>query len=147
NREMVTTWAEHAPDTVVDNEYGPTETTVGCSYLEGTAADLAEGVLPIGRPIDNTTMRVLDHDMQLVPVGVTGELYLGGAQLARGYVARPDLTAERFVPDPFGPAGSRLYRTGDLVRWTRPADETGSGVLEFVERRDFQVKVRGYRIE
>ncbi|QUQ64546.1 non-ribosomal peptide synthetase [Kutzneria sp. CA-103260] len=142
NREMVTTWAEHAPDTVVDNEYGPTETTVGCSYLEGTAADLAEGVLPIGRPIDNTTMRVLDHDMQLVPVGVTGELYLGGAQLARGYVARPDLTADRFVPDPYSTTpGARLYRSGDLARLR------ADGVLEFVGRVDGQVKIRGYRIE
>jgi amino acid adenylation domain-containing protein len=142
DREMVTSWARHAPDTIVDNEYGPTETTVGCSYLEGTAADLAAGVLPIGQPIDNTTMRVLDSNLELVPVGVTGELYLGGTQLARGYVARPDLTADRFVPDPYSTVpGARLYRSGDLAR-LRP-----DGVLEFAGRVDGQVKIRGYRIE
>ncbi|MFF6835832.1 amino acid adenylation domain-containing protein [Streptomyces sp. NPDC012438] len=141
-REKVSRWAEFAPDTVVDNEYGPTETTVGCSHLEGTAADLEAGVLPIGRPFSNTTMRVLDRTMELVPVGVVGELYIGGAQLARGYVARPGLTAERFVPDPYAAVpGGRLYRTGDLARYR------ADGVMEFVGRVDHQVKVRGFRIE
>ncbi|MFD9356166.1 amino acid adenylation domain-containing protein [Streptomyces sp. NPDC060031] len=141
-REMVSSWAEHAPDTVVDNEYGPTETTVGCSHLEATAAELEAGVLPIGRPFANTTMRVLDRNLELVPVGVAGELYIGGAQLARGYVERPELTAERFVPDPYAAEpGQRLYRSGDLAKYRE------DGVLEFAGRVDHQVKIRGYRIE
>ncbi|MEU7053900.1 amino acid adenylation domain-containing protein [Streptomyces eurythermus] len=141
-REMVSRWAEHAPDTVVDNEYGPTETTVGCSRLEGTPGRLPAGVLPIGRPFANTTMRVLDRDLRLVPVGVVGELYIGGAQVARGYVERPELTAERFVPDPYAARpGERLYRSGDLARYRE------DGVLEFAGRVDHQVKIRGYRIE
>ncbi|HWM05984.1 MAG TPA: amino acid adenylation domain-containing protein [Actinophytocola sp.] len=141
-RDDVSAWAEHAPDTLVVNEYGPTETTVGCSYLEDTAATLPSGVLPIGRPVANTTMRVLDADQRMVPVGVVGELYVGGAQVARGYDGRPDLTAAKFVPDPYsvGP-GARLYRTGDLARY-RP-----DGVLEFAGRVDDQVKIRGYRVE
>ncbi|WP_416906141.1 amino acid adenylation domain-containing protein [Micromonospora echinospora] len=141
-REMVSAWARYAPDTVIDNEYGPTETTVGCSYTENTADKLASGVLSIGRPIHNTVMRVLDADMCPTPVGVGGELYVGGAQVARGYVERPELTAERFVPDPYPPRpGARLYRTGDLARWCE------DGTLEFLGRADHQVKVRGYRIE
>jgi amino acid adenylation domain-containing protein len=141
-RDAVSTWARHAPDTVVDNEYGPTETTVGCSLFEATAADLPPGVLPIGRPIANTVFRVLDANQRLVPIGVTGELYIGGAQLARGYAGRPELTAERFVPDPYAEVpGRRLYRSGDLARYRE------DGTLEFAGRVDNQVKIRGYRIE
>ncbi|MFB9235167.1 amino acid adenylation domain-containing protein [Plantactinospora siamensis] len=118
------------------NLYGPTETTIYSSVARITGADVH-----CGRPIANTTMYVLDERMSPVPVGVTGELYIGGAGLAQGYHRRPELTAQRFVPDPIGAPGGRLYRTGDLARW-RP-----DGTLEVAGRSDGQVKVRGYRIE
>ncbi|MFB4300943.1 amino acid adenylation domain-containing protein [Actinomadura sp. NTSP31] len=121
------------------NEYGPTEASVGtCVFPVG--GDVAGEVVPIGRPLPGMTMRVLDADMRLVPVGVAGELFVGGVGVARGYVGRAELTAERFVPDPFE-VGSRLYRTGDLVRVLPGGD------VEFLGRLDDQVKIRGYRVE
>lgn len=134
-------WREHAPATRLFNEYGPTETVVGCVVQEVGADTAMSGAIPIGRPIWNTRILLLDERMQLVPEGVAGELFIGGAQLGRGYLGRPGLTAERFVADPYGPAGSRLYRTGDLARW-RP-----DGTLDYLGRLDHQVKLRGYRIE
>ena len=140
--ELLAPWVRHAPDTMVDNEYGPTETTVGCSLYEGTAAELPSGVLPIGKPIDNTTMYVLDRDLKPLPIGVPGELYIGGAQLARGYVGRPDLTAARFVPDPYSrEPGGRLYRSGDLAKLR------ADGNIVFAGRVDDYVKIGGYRVE
>ncbi|RKH39334.1 non-ribosomal peptide synthase/polyketide synthase, partial [Corallococcus sicarius] len=140
--EHLTFWREHAPATRLINEYGPTETVVGCCVHEVTADAAPGSVVSIGRPIANVDLHVLDADLRLVPVGVAGELYIGGVQLARGYWRRPDLTAERFIPHPFSwKPGARLYRTGDRVR--RNAD----GTLEFLGRLDSQVKVRGYRIE
>ncbi|WP_425298896.1 amino acid adenylation domain-containing protein [Nocardia cyriacigeorgica] len=129
------------------NLYGPTEFTVHATAWH--LNEVAPASVPIGRPVWNARAYVLDEGLSPVPVGVPGELYLGGVQTARGYHGRPDLTAERFVADPFGPPGSRLYRTGDLVRWTEPHDpEVGTaGVLEYIGRTDFQVKFRGQRIE
>ena len=119
------------------NMYGPTETTIW-STLQ--CVGRGDGPVPIGRPIGNTQTYVLDSRLEPMPASVAGELYIGGAGVAQGYLGRPDLTAEKFVPDPFGPPGARLYRTGDRVRQR-------DGVLEFVERLDHQVKVRGFRVE
>ncbi|MFE3634719.1 amino acid adenylation domain-containing protein [Streptomyces sp. NPDC059168] len=121
------------------NEYGPTETSIGT--LVHPVCERHTGTVPLGLPLPRTTAVVLDEAGRPLPVGVTGELYIGGAGVARGYLGRPALTAERFVPDPYGVPGTRLYRTGDLAR--RRSD----GAIEFLGRVDRQVKVRGYRVE
>ncbi|GCE39566.1 Siderophore biosynthesis non-ribosomal peptide synthetase modules Bacillibactin synthetase component F [Rhodococcus wratislaviensis] len=126
-------------DVQLFNLYGPTETAVSVTVHEVTHQDTSS--VPIGRPEWNTHAYVLDDRLHPVPPGVPGELYLAGAQLARGYVARPELTAERFVANPYGTPGERLYRTGDRVAW---GDD---GELDFLGRTDFQVKLRGFRIE
>jgi amino acid adenylation domain-containing protein len=128
-------------DARIDNLYGPTETTVASTASHRTPVDPRRRV-PIGRPIANTTAYVLDGRGRPLPVGVTGELYLGGLGVARGYLNRPGLTAERFLPDPFSAEpGARMYRTGDLARYR------ADGELEFLGRRDRQVKLRGVRVE
>jgi len=130
------------PDTVIINGYGPTEcTTFAATYRIPRELDKNLRSIPIGRPIADTTLHVLNPRGEPVPVGVIGELHIGGAGLARGYLGRPELTAERFIAHPFGAPGERLYRTGDLVRWLP------QGVIEFIGRADGQVKIRGYRIE
>jgi amino acid adenylation domain-containing protein len=124
------------------NMYGPTETTVWSSVHAVGAEHPGDAAVSIGRPIDRTDLRVVDRGLQTQPIGVLGELLIGGAGLSRGYRGRPALTAERFVPDPFGARpGERLYRTGDLARWG------GAGRLDFHGRLDHQTKVRGFRIE
>ncbi|MEV0442078.1 amino acid adenylation domain-containing protein [Streptomyces spectabilis] len=137
--QLVERWRQLLGDGQVVNEYGPTEATVGTCVFP--LEEEFTGVVPIGRPLPNMTMRVLDARQQPVPVGVVGELYVGGTGVARGYAGRPGLTAERFVPDPYGGPGERLYRTGDLVRWR------ADGAVDFLGRIDDQVKIRGYRIE
>ncbi|HKV13301.1 MAG TPA: amino acid adenylation domain-containing protein, partial [Thermoanaerobaculia bacterium] len=127
-----------APGRRFFNVYGPTETTVFVTFHEGAGGD---GSPPIGRPLPGTRAYVLDRHGNPAPVGVPGELAIGGAQLARGYRGHPDRTAASFVPDPFGPGGGRLYRTGDLVRWLPSAE------LDILGRIDQQVKVRGVRVE
>lgn len=135
-------WQQHAPGTVLVNEYGPTETVVGCCVYRVAVGENFAGAVPIGRPIANTRLYVLDSYMQPVPVGVSGELFIGGDGVTLGYLNRPELTAERFIADPFSTDESaRLYRSGDCVRYH------DDGNLEFLGRFDDQVKLRGYRIE
>lgn len=136
----VQNWRTHCPATRLINEYGPTETVVGCCVFEATSPE--PGSVAIGKPIANTQLVILSPALEPVPIGVIGELYIGGYGLARGYLNRPDLTAERFIPNPFSSEpGARLYRTGDLARY-RP-----DGTIEYRGRTDNQVKVRGFRIE
>jgi amino acid adenylation domain-containing protein len=140
--EDVAFWQRYAPATAIVNEYGPTEAVVGCSYYTVPAGSAFETAIPIGRPIANMELYVLDAEMRPVPAGVPGELYIGGVAVARGYHGRPQLTGEKFVPHPFSSKpGARLYRSGDLVR------HRVDGNLEYLGRIDHQVKIRGFRIE
>ncbi len=140
--ELVRKWRERQPQVGVINAYGPTECSDDVTHEVVTELGEQEQWLAIGKPVRNTRLYVLDEQMGVVPVGVKGELYVGGEGVGRGYLGRAELTAERFVPDPYSSSGGeRLYRTGDEVRWRE------TGALEFIDRADNQVKVRGYRIE
>ncbi|MDF2490380.1 MAG: peptide synthase, partial [Pseudomonas sp.] len=127
------------PAAQLHNRYGPTETAINVTHWHCSEADDERS--PIGRPLANVLCRILDSDLNPVPVGVPGELCIGGLGLARGYLGRPGLTAERFIADPLGSAGARLYRTGDRARWG------ADGVIEYLGRLDQQVKLRGFRVE
>ncbi|HEY9799811.1 MAG TPA: amino acid adenylation domain-containing protein, partial [Leptolyngbyaceae cyanobacterium] len=140
--QHISFWQKYAPNTVLINEYGPTETVVGCCIYQVPQNHNYSSSIPIGHPIANTQLYVLDQYLQPVPKGVIGELYIGGAGLARGYLNQPELTAQKFIPHPFNDEpGARLYRTGDQVRFRV------DGTLEFLGRLDDQVKLRGFRIE
>ena len=130
---------QHLPNAQLHNRYGPTETAINVTHWHCSVEDGERS--PIGRPLGNVLCRVLDSELNPLPAGVPGELCIGGIGLARGYLARPGLTAERFIADPLGAPGQRLYRTGDRVRWN------AEGVLEYLGRLDQQVKLRGFRVE
>ena len=140
--ESLSFWRQHAPATRLINEYGPTETVVGCCVYEVGADDEWSGPVPIGRPIANTQLYVLNEKLQPVEVDQPGELYVGGDCVGRGYLTREELTEERFVPNPFSKdPQARLYRTGDLARFLP------DGNLEYLGRVDDQIKIKGFRIE
>ncbi|TYP15978.1 non-ribosomal peptide synthase/polyketide synthase [Xenorhabdus doucetiae] len=141
-RSLVTLWHELSPESRLVNEYGPTETVVGCITFDIDHQEHLPDNVPIGKPIANTRIYILDSHSQPVPLGVVGEIYIGGAGVARGYLNRPELTAERFLADSFSAEpDARMYKTGDLGRWLP------DGTIEYLGRNDFQVKLRGFRIE
>ncbi|HEX4168064.1 MAG TPA: amino acid adenylation domain-containing protein, partial [Bryobacteraceae bacterium] len=138
---VATRFQQLLPDTALHNLYGPTEATVDVTAFS-CPPDIDQANIPIGRPIANTAIYILDEQRRPAPIGVAGELYIGGVGVARGYLKRPEMTAERFLPDPFRTEpDARMYRTGDLGRWLP------DGNIEFLGRNDFQVKIRGFRIE
>ncbi|AIA70439.1 hypothetical protein EV46_07535 [Pectobacterium atrosepticum] len=138
----VALWQTLSSGSRIINEYGPTETVVGCITFDACTPNSLTDNVPIGRPIANTCIYILDAKGQPAPVGVAGEIYIGGAGVARGYLNRPDLTAERFIADPFSDSeNAQIYKTGDLGRWLP------DGNIEYLGRNDFQIKVRGFRIE
>lgn len=139
--EDLIVWRRNAPNLRLFNEYGPTEATVGCTVFEVIGDATKRGPVPIGKPIANTRIYLLDIDLQPVATGETGEIYIAGDGLARGYLHDPALTAEKFLPNPCGQPGTRIYKTGDLGRYV--ANEQ----IEFVGRADRQLKIRGYRVE
>jgi acyl-coenzyme A synthetase/AMP-(fatty) acid ligase/acyl carrier protein len=140
--EHIVFWHKHARSIELINEYGPTETTVGCCVYRVPSDKIQTGAIPIGRPIANTQVYILDAYRNPVPIGVIGEIYIGGDGVARGYLNRPELTAERFIFHSLdGEPAQRLYRTGDLARYL------ADGNIEFIGRADNQVKIRGFRIE
>jgi len=139
--DLVEMHGQVLPQVALFNEYGPTEATVWCS-VHSIQPRATQRTIPIGRPIANTQIYLLDDDLNPVPVGVTGELYIGGMGITRGYLNNPELTADRFVPDPYGQqTGARLYRTGDMARYR------ADGNIEYIGRTDHQIKIRGFRIE
>jgi amino acid adenylation domain-containing protein/non-ribosomal peptide synthase protein (TIGR01720 family) len=147
--ELIAQWSKGRE---LFNAYGPTEATICATMAKLTPTDISskhvpryEGTPPIGRPIPNTQIYILDDYLQPVPIGVPGELYIGGAGVARGYLNRPQLTKEKFIPNPYGQG--RLYKTGDLCRYLPDTQGAGSGNIEFLGRIDHQVKIRGFRIE
>lgn len=141
-REMLEKIFASAPDCKVFNHYGPTETTIGTLTSAVEDSDLVAQTVPLGKPLPNTQAYILNDDLKQVAIGELGELFIGGAGVARGYISKPDITAERFIPDPFSlEPGSRMYRTGDCAR--RRAD----GKIEFAGRTDNQIKFHGHRIE
>ncbi|MEU7428038.1 amino acid adenylation domain-containing protein [Streptomyces sp. NPDC040750] len=140
--EALRAWRDGNAHATAVNEYGPTEATVGCmEYRIGPKDAIAPGAVPVGRPVPGTAVHVLDPWLRPVPAGTTGEVYLAGPNLARGYVRRPGITAQRFVANPFGAPGERMYRTGDIARWGH------DGQLVYLGRNDGQLKVRGQRVE
>ncbi len=139
--DTLSLWRDQTPDVMVFNEYGPTEAAIGCVVHSLRAGDVGHGPVPIGKPIANTRLYVLDRYGQPVPTGVPGELYIGGAGVARGYAGAANLTEDRFLADPFSADFGMVYRTGDRVRYRI------DGTLEFLGRVDSQVKIRGFRIE
>ncbi|MGB3534212.1 MAG: amino acid adenylation domain-containing protein [Microcoleaceae cyanobacterium] len=141
--ESLSFWRESSPNTRLINEYGPTETVVGCCVYEVPTQASLSGAVSIGHPISNTQIYILDRYLQPVPIGIPGELYIGGNGVSRGYLNRPDLTAEKFIPNPFNSNENqdRIYKTGDLARYIP------DGNIEYLGRLDNQVKIRGFRIE
>ncbi|MET9695297.1 amino acid adenylation domain-containing protein, partial [Streptomyces sp. NPDC006514] len=139
--ETASAFHTRLPSSELHNLYGPTEASIDVTHHHVTPTDTPRSSIPIGRPVWNTRLYVLDHTLRPAPIGVAGELYLAGIQLAHGYTGRPDLTAERFTADPHGAPGQRMYRTGDIARWNP------HGELDYLGRADDQIKLRGFRIE